>query len=164
MSDLLRGEINVHTSVETCSELLGHAVISPRGVLMFDNTRSACRAAIRMRYKATHVAADTLARDQAYRLDQQQHLQRLSTSSLHYKQAHLEKQLLRRPPNCLVGFPYLHSRTWTFSNGGKGHLVFTDGHGLFAVIVVQYTKTQNNRSNYTEPLSLQASHQGQTFA
>lgn len=61
----------------------------------------------------------------------------VKTNTNKLQEARLEKNLLDEPPAELCGFPYLFARDYS-SAGGKGDLVFTDGHGLYAVIEVKH--------------------------
>ena len=129
---------------------------------------ASCRSALQLRYQlAPGIPNDILHRDNVLRLKQQQHLQLLNPHDGSFGEAQLERKLLDSPPGCLGTFPYLFAREWTPADGGKGDLVFTDGHSLFAVVEVKHINmsiSKNSRRRKRSLVRAQAQKYGQAFA
>lgn len=175
LSSLVQGHVHVPTPAPIIVKCVAVAdllymfqlvVSSTTGRWFSQDVATTCLAALRIRtYFAPTISAQTQNRNCKYRQEQQQHMQSLPPDCTHLNEARLEQQILQRPPACLHAFPYLHSREWMSDDGGKGDLVFTDGHGLFAVVEVKYINLQshNNRTQKRKKVKEQAQRYGQAF-
>lgn len=137
--------------------------------LRIHNAEASCRCALLLRQQLFRdVSAEAERRDTELRHQQRQYLADCLENA-HCEclgEAKLEERLLKSPPACLRGFPYLHLREWNTSDPGKGDLVFTDGRGLFAVVEVKYINQQNknNKSQKRRKVIEQAQTYGKAFS
>lgn len=80
----------------------------------------------------------------------------------------LKWRLIRNSQALLPGYPYLIEDEWEIEPNrcqeGKGDLVFTDGHGRFAVVELKWIGDTDNRTHKRGEVKAQASRYARILA